>query len=140
MRPLKHCEFCGRFFRPDPRIGDAQRSCFREDCKKKRKRKSHKKWVKSNPGYYKGRYDNTKAWREANPGRQKEWRAKKRREIQDAILKKSSVKTIRLAVPVKVLQSEIQDEIRLVRQCGCGFWLGGAGTRDTRRDSHPAPY
>jgi hypothetical protein len=28
-------------------------------------------------------------------------------------------------IPEKMLQSEIQDEIRLVRQSGCGFYVPG---------------
>jgi hypothetical protein len=38
-----------------------------------------------------------------------------------------------LVIPDKILKSEIQDEIRLVRQCGCGFYVAGVETalRDT---------
>jgi hypothetical protein len=30
-------------------------------------------------------------------------------------------------VPGDILHNEIQDEIRLVNQCGCGFWGPGRG-------------
>jgi len=41
-----------------------------------------------------------------------------------------------LMIPERMLKNEIQDEIRLVRQCGCGFYVAGGenGVRDTRFD------
>ncbi len=128
-----NCAYCGRFFKPDKRVGARQNSCQDKKCQKKRKKDSQKKWVEANPGYFRGRYSNTKEWRKRNPDYQRQWRAK-RREIQDEIPSKKPIKTLRLVVPDKWLKGEIQDEIRLVRQCGCGFFVAGKGMRDTRRD------
>ena len=75
-----------------------QKSCANEECRAKRKRESQKRWVQANPGCFKGRYSKVKAWREQHPDYQRRWRKKVR---------------------------EIQDEIRLVRQCGCGFYVAG---------------
>jgi hypothetical protein len=39
------------------------------------------------------------------------------------------MKSIRLVIPEKYFQGEIQDQIHLVRQCGCGYfviWQGDA--------------
>lgn len=91
----KRCLFCGRFFCPDPRVGDRQKSCSGEVCKKRRKQESHKIWVKANPEYYRERYGNTKAWRQNNPDYQRRWRGR-RREIQDTIRPPTPVKLIRL--------------------------------------------
>jgi hypothetical protein len=52
----KHCEFCGRFFVPDHRVGNRQRACSRPECKAERKQASQKKWVSGEPGYFLGRY------------------------------------------------------------------------------------
>ena len=35
------------------------------------------------------------------------------------------VRTMVLVIPERMLKNEIQDEIRLVRQCGCGFYVAG---------------
>lgn len=61
----KHCEFCGRFFVPDPRVGDRQRSCFRPECQEARKRASKRAWrERETPrGYFAGRYAYLKEWR-----------------------------------------------------------------------------
>lgn len=132
----KRCTYCGRFYVPDYRVGERQKSCQAEGCRKRRKRQSQRRWQDANPGYFKGRYENTKRWRKEHPGYQRLWRAK-RRKIQDEIPPETPVKTLRLVVPEKWLKGGIQDEIRLVRQCRCGFFVTGAGMRDTRQDCHP---
>jgi len=61
----KHCDFCGRFFVPDPRVGNRQRSCFRKECQEARKRSSKRAWrERETPrGYFVGRYPYVKEWR-----------------------------------------------------------------------------
>jgi len=120
----KKCVYCGRFYKPDPRARMVQKSCQNPTCRAKRKRESHKRWLEANPNYFKGRYSEVKAWRKKHPDYQRLWR-KKVREIQDEILPEKPVRTMVLVIPDNILQNEIQDEIRLVRQCGCGFYVAG---------------
>lgn len=129
----KRCVYCGRYFRPDYRVGERQKACKSRVCQVKRKKEAQKRWLESNPGYFEGRYPEIKEWRKAHPDYQRRWRAK-RRKIQDEISPSKPILIIRLAIPAKLLKGEIQDEIRLVRQCGCGFFVAGGGMQDTRRD------
>ncbi len=131
----KRCVYCGRFYRPDPRARATQRSCHEAKCKAQRKRESQRRWLEANPGYFKGRYVKVKAWRKKHPDYQRLWR-KRAREIQDEIPPSEPVKTMVLVIPAKMLKNEIQDEIRLVKQCGCGFYVAGEKkvVRDTRLD------
>lgn len=129
----KCCAICGRFFRPDRRQGDKQKSCPRAQCRKERKRRSQKAWTAQNPAYFQGRYENTKLWRRQNPAYQKQWR-RKRREIQDAIGDVSPLRTVRILVPVKSLLGEIQDTIWMEESCTCGVMAMGWGMQDTRHD------
>ncbi len=133
----KRCGYCGKYFRPDYRVGERQKACKDRLCQARRKKEAQKRWLENNPGYFKGRYTEIKEWRKAHPDYQRRWRARrraKRREIQDEITPSKPVITIRLVIPAKLLKGEIQDEIRLVRQCGCGFFVAGWGMQDTRRD------
>ena len=123
-RRQKRCAYCGRYYKPDPRARQVQRSCQNPTCRAKRKRGSQRKWVEANPDYFKGRYSEVKAWREKHPDYQRLWR-KKAREIQDKIPPEKPVRTMVLVIPDDMLQNEIQDEIRLVRQCGCGSYVAG---------------
>jgi hypothetical protein len=104
----KRCEFCGRFFTPNRRVGNRQRSCGRTECKKARKTAAQQTWVNNNPGYFKGRYDNTRRWRRAHPDYQRQ-RRQKIREIQDETARETPVKSVRLLVPAKWFKDEIQD-------------------------------
>lgn len=100
----KKCEFCGRFFVPDPRVGNRQRACSHPECKKARKRESQQKWAADNPGYFADRYPYVK-----------EQRQKRRREaLQDEIHSAKPYLKLVLVVPGRNL-SVIQDEIILRR-------------------------
>ncbi|RPJ06097.1 MAG: hypothetical protein EHM36_07415 [Deltaproteobacteria bacterium] len=123
-RRQTRCDYCGRYYKPDPRARQVQRSCQNPTCRAKRKRESQRKWVEANPDYFKGRYSEVKAWRGKHPDYQRLWR-KKAREIQDKIPPEKPVRTMVLVIPEEMLQNEIQDEIRLVRQCGCGSYVAG---------------
>src|SRR4030043_2141939 len=127
----KRCVYCGRYFRPDKRIGDRQKVCKDKACQARRKKDSQRRWLESNPGYFKGRYDFVKQWRVEHPDYQRRWRAK-RREIQDEIRPAKPIRTIRLVIPAEWFKGEIQDEIRLKRQGGGGFFFTGGGGRVTR--------
>ena len=122
----KHCQFCGRFFRPDIRVGERQIACARDECRRLRRRKAQREWVAKNPGYYCGRSAETTAWRLANPGYQA---ARRRRlvELQDEIPCNSSIITIHLAITDKTLKVELQDEIRRQKSLGHGFIVAGRG-------------
>jgi len=120
----KRCAYCGRYYQPDRRTRKTQKSCREAACRAKRKRESRRRWVEANPDYFKGRYVNVKEWRKKHPDYQRLWR-KRVREIQDKIPPAEPVRTMVFVIPEKMLQSEIQDEIRLVKQCGCGFYVPG---------------
>lgn len=129
----KGCIYCGRYFKADPRVRNRQKACKDKACQAKRKKESQRRWLESNQGYFHDRYDYVKQWRKNNPGYQRRWRAK-RREIQDEIPPSNPMRTIRLVIPAIWFKGEIQDEIRLKKQCGCGFFVSGGGMQDTRLD------
>lgn len=116
----KQCEFCGKFFVPDPRVGNRQRACFRQECQDARERSSKRAWrERETPlGYFAGRYSYIK-----------EWRGKRRvKVIQDEISPAKPVVKLVFLVPVTRL-SMIQDEIRLRRVAGSTFAAPGVSRR-----------
>jgi hypothetical protein len=65
---VKRCLFCGRYFTPDYRLKDKQKSCGRPQCAKARKKASQKEWVRKNPGYFDHMYETyVKPWRKKQP-------------------------------------------------------------------------
>jgi len=120
----KRCLFCGQFFIPDPRVGDRQKACHREPCKKKRKTVAQRRWCEKNPGYFQGRYPYVKQWREqrksASEGTLPE------PMIQDKITLSKPCLRLILLIPASK-GGMIQDEIRLRRQSQCTFVADGYG-------------
>jgi len=119
----KHCEFCGRFFVPDSRVGNRQRACSRQECQDTRKRSSKQTWrARETPaGYFVGRYPYVKEWR-------KKRRQARDKVIQDEIPPAKPVVKLVFWVPVTRL-SMIQDEITLKRVVGSTFAAPGVSRR-----------
>ena len=119
----KHCEFCGRFFVPDPRVGNRQRSCFRPECQEARKRASKRAWrERETPrGYFAGRYAYLKEWRRKR-------RLASTGVIQDEIPPAKPVLKLVLWLPATRV-SMIQDEIRLRRLAKTEFAAPGVTRR-----------
>lgn len=59
-----------------------------------------------NPGYYHGRYENTKSWLKKHPGHLKKWR-RKRRDIQDEIINNHLINHS----DTRLKNADIQDEM-----------------------------
>lgn len=68
MLKQKHCRFCKKLFMPNPRAKAKQYACRSPDCQKQRKRKNQGRWLERHPGYFRGRYENTKLWLKEHPG------------------------------------------------------------------------
>jgi hypothetical protein len=54
------CKVCRRWFRPNPRVGDAQMTCGRPECKREWHRKKCAEWNRKNREYFKEIYLNNK--------------------------------------------------------------------------------
>lgn len=126
--PQPRCSYCGRFFRPDTRTKKRQKSCSSIRCQSKRKHDAQSKWAGENPDYFTGRYSNTKQWRQSNTDYQRRWRSK-RREKQRFSPMNASIKTLRILVPERWLRGQVHEEIRLVKQCECGFFVAGNASK-----------
>lgn len=129
----KCCGICGACFVPDSRVGNRQKVCFSLPCQQERKRRSHAAWLRRNPGYFKGRYANTKAWLQAHPGYLQMYRQQHktgvRTDIQDELTflksipdselndiqdKLTSCFSKNMSSHSNLLDADIQDELRLV--------------------------
>jgi len=121
----KKCLFCGRFFCPDSRVGNRQKSCKRSGCVKKRKQVQQKKWRQANPDYFRDRYEYLREWRKSNSGYQKQWRARKGSEIQTQIPSVSPIRSIRLNMRADLCPSEIQTLVLTLIKSGQALWING---------------
>jgi hypothetical protein len=68
-----------------------------------RKASAQEAWVSKNAGYFKGRYENTKRWREEHPD------YRRSRVIQDEIPSPIPMKPVRLLLPAAWFKEGIQD-------------------------------
>jgi len=119
----KRCLICGQFFIPDPRVGERQKACSREPCRKKRKGVAQRRWCENNPGYFQGRYPYVKQWRAQ---RKLSSGGAHRGMIQDKIPFLEPCLRLILVIPGNK-DGMIQDEIRLRRQSRRTFVADGYG-------------
>ena len=119
------CVGCGRYFRPNKRVG-ARQKCCTEKCQRTYQRKKQAAWRSKNPDYFKGRYEYVKEWRKNNPGYQKEWRQKHVREIQSPVEHLTPIKSIRLNMRSKCVVREIQTLVLTLIKSGQSLWVSGA--------------
>jgi len=66
----KICIHCNEPFFPELRNRTRQQFCYKPQCRKARKARSHKLWLVKNPDHYKGAANvlRVQRWREAHPG------------------------------------------------------------------------
>ncbi len=109
----KKCLYCGREFIPDPRVGQRQKACSAQ-CHRLRKEENNKAFSKNNPGYWHGRYEYVKQWRQKHPDYQRQWRKKRKQcalpdqgEIQAEILRKAIDSIERNLISLRKIQAEI---------------------------------
>ncbi len=122
----KRCVGCGRYFRPNNRVGDRQKNCKRTECQKKRQQRQQERWRKANADYFKGRYEYVKQWRSEHPGNQKRLRGQKTDEIQTQIPSVSSITSIRLNTRDNLDFGEIQTLVLTLTKAGQSLWVTGA--------------
>lgn len=114
MAVRKRCQYCGKLFIPDKRIGTRQKACSAE-CQKLRKRDNNRTFSRNNPGYWRGRYSVLKEWRQNHPGYQQQWRqaraqrrgAMKPPEIQAELFLKALEGIDRHVVRLREIQAEM---------------------------------
>ena len=66
----KICRHCNEPFFPELRNRTRQHFCYKPECRKARKVKSHQLWLANNPDHFKGAANvlRVQRWREAHPG------------------------------------------------------------------------
>jgi hypothetical protein len=60
MGKKRRCPHCWRLFVADARVGDRQRTCGREACRKEHKQQYDRKWRREHPDYFRGTYPQQK--------------------------------------------------------------------------------
>lgn len=111
---VKQCLFCGRYFTPDYRVKDRQKSCNRLECRRKRRRAAQKAWVEKNPDYFDSLYEAyVKPWR-------------KRKMIKDEMPSEKPLQRLIILIPDNKI-GMIKDEIRLKRVGVRTFAASGYG-------------
>ena len=68
------CLSCGRWFEPEPSMGERQVTCLATACQAERKRVLGQQWRETNPERTLGRQEKVRAWAAENDYRRK-WRA-----------------------------------------------------------------
>lgn len=132
---VKKCLFCGRYFKPDPRVGQNQKACFRDCCKRARKQLAQNDWFRRNPDYFRGRYWYVKQWRQRRKELAQRQMIQDERPVQKAL--SHPIYKLIFLIPGGLKTQMIQDEILFQRLDKKTFMATGR-PNDTRRDGFGA--
>jgi hypothetical protein len=71
------CRYCGRFFCPDPRKRgrSKQKTCGRQNCRRKNERRRWREWIRRSPGWTAKRQKKVRDWGTAYPHYWQRYRA-----------------------------------------------------------------
>ena len=83
----KICRHCNEPFFPELRNRTRQHYCYKPECRKARKVKSHQLWLANNPDHFKGAANvlRVQRWREAHPGYWRRAKAKAKSGLPPAV-------------------------------------------------------
>lgn len=132
---VKKCLFCGRYFKPDPRVGQNQKACFRDCCKRARKQLAQDDWFRRNPDYFRGRYWYVKQWRQRRKELAQRQMIQDERPVQKAL--SHPIYKLIFLIPGGLKRQMIQDAILFQRLDKKTFMATGR-PNDTRRDGFGA--
>jgi len=133
---VKRCLFCGRYFKPDPRVGQNQKACFRDCCKRARKQLAQNDWFRRNPDYFRGRYWYVKQWRQRRKELAQRQMIQDERPVQKAL--SHPIYKLIFLIPGGLKRQMIQDEMDSGRDnslCFVGRQRDGRDTPDTSQAS-----
>ena len=115
---VKGCDFCGRYFTPDKRVGERQKACSRKQCQRARKQVAQSNWVKKNASYFKGRSEYVKQWRTKRKEDKKEagkGADESKKMLQDEIPSSKPLYKLVFLIPGGAAEGVLQDEILFKR-------------------------
>ena len=58
----KRCQFCGCWYKPDPRTAQFQKACGKKGCREERRRQKIQNWTTRHPDYQSYRRAKVRAW------------------------------------------------------------------------------
>ncbi|PIV53545.1 MAG: hypothetical protein COY53_03335 [Elusimicrobia bacterium CG_4_10_14_0_8_um_filter_37_32] len=62
----KRCQFCSRWYKPDPRTAQFQKACGKKGCRDERRRQKNRNWTARHPDYQSCRGAKIRAWAAKN--------------------------------------------------------------------------
>ncbi len=68
MKATKRCLCCHEAFVPYPEALNTQAVCRKKRCRQWRRQQAQRRWLRNNPGYFRGLYPKTKLWLARHPG------------------------------------------------------------------------
>lgn len=70
----KHCEYCGKPYKPHPRTASFQKACGDMRCQKARQRENYRNWKEGNPEYEASRREKINKWAREYPNYFRQYR------------------------------------------------------------------
>lgn len=124
MKPAKkRCEYCGRWYDPDPHTARQQKACSRPECRLARLRQKYRSWVKRHPWHSAQRRVKNRAWAAAYPDYWRRRRAVDREYARrDNVRRAAAMRKARCSAKQTASGRVVVEKLRAIetlREAGC---------------------
>jgi len=145
QQPQKRtCRHCKEPFLPNRRNWTRQHFCYKPECRKARRIKSHQRWLAKNPNHYKGseNVERVRQWRHKHPDWAKQSKTNPKTQskaaplqdlLQDSVMQNPLIIGLIADLYGCVLQDFVEKKIRALILKGMKIQLEIAGPEKKRR-------
>lgn len=135
----RKCPYCGKYFKPNPKLGSRQPTCQQAECRRAHRREYKKRWWNENKHIYNPNYESTKSCPSRQPSARSSYRKQEHVKEKQAEYMRHYRKRKRVERGKNVRCTDIDIEVMPCQKRDLGNETPGLRVRCTDTDISISP-